>query len=54
VTGSSGTGDYELRGEIFRTRPERSWDPPSLLYSGCRFFSVGKAAGAWRWPSTPI
>jgi len=35
-------------GEIFRTRSERPWGPPSLLYSGYRVFSGGKAAGAWR------
>ena len=23
-----------VRGEIFRTRPDRPWDPPSLLQSG--------------------
>ena len=40
-------------GEIFRTRPDRPWGPPSLLYSGYRVFPRGKAAGAWRWPPTP-
>ena len=40
-------------GEIFRTRPDRPWGPPSLLYSGYRVFSGGKAAGAWRWSPTP-
>ena len=40
-------------GEIFRTRPDRPWDPPSLLYDGYRVFPGGKAAGAW-WPPTPI
>jgi len=35
-------------GEIFHTRPDRSWDPPSLLYNGYRVFSRGKAAEAWR------
>jgi hypothetical protein len=34
-------------GEIFRTRPDRRWGPPSLLYSGYRVFPGGKAAGAW-------
>ena len=28
--------------------------PPSLLYNGYRVFQGGKAAGAWRWPPTPI
>jgi hypothetical protein len=32
-------------GEIFRTRPDRPWGPPSLLYTGYRVFPVGKAAG---------
>ena len=34
-------------GEIFRTRPDRLWGPPSLLYSGYRVFPGGKAAGTW-------
>jgi len=54
VTGSSGTDNCELWGEIFNTRPERSWDPPNLVYGGYRFFSTGKTAGVWRWPPTPI
>jgi len=33
-------------GEIFRTRPDRPWSPPNLLYNGYRVFSGGKAAGA--------
>jgi len=33
-------------GEIFRTRPDRLWGPPSLLYNGYRVFPGGKAAGA--------
>ena len=36
------------------TRPGRPWGLPSLLYNGYRVFPGGKAAGAWRWPSTPI
>jgi hypothetical protein len=40
-------------GEIFRTCPDRLWDPPSLLYNRYRVFLGGKAAGAWRWPPTP-
>jgi len=39
-------------GEIFRTRPDRPWGPPSLLYNGYRVFPTGEAAGAWRWPPT--
>jgi len=37
-----------------RSRPQRPWGPPSLLYNGYRIFPGGKAAGAWRWPPTPI
>jgi hypothetical protein len=40
-------------GEIFRTRPDRPWGPPSLLYNGYRVFPGGKAVGAWCWPPTP-
>ena len=40
-------------GEIFRTRPDRPWGLPNLLYNGYRLFPVGKAVGAWRWPPTP-
>jgi hypothetical protein len=35
-------------GRDIRTRPERPWDPPSLLYNGYRIFPGGKAAEAWR------
>jgi hypothetical protein len=41
-------------GEIFRTRPDRPWGPPSLLYNGYRVFPGGKAAGALRGPPTFI
>ena len=34
--------------EIFRTRPDRPWGPPSLLYNGYQVFPRGKAVGAWR------
>jgi hypothetical protein len=33
--------------EIFRTRPDRPWGPPSLLYNAYRVFPGRKAAGAW-------
>ena len=33
-------------GEIFRTYPDRPWDPPNLLYNEYRVFPGGKAAGA--------
>ena len=32
--------------EIFCTRPDRPWGPPSLLHNGYRVFPGGKAAGA--------
>ena len=35
-------------GDIFRTRPDRPWGPPSLLYNGYRVFPGGKVAEAWR------
>ena len=35
-------------GEIFRTRPDRPWGPPSLLYNVYLVFPGGKVAGAWR------
>jgi hypothetical protein len=38
--------------EIFRTRLDRPWVPPSLLYNRYRVFPGGKAAGAWCWPPT--
>jgi len=43
-----------LGGEIFRTRLDWHWGPPSLLCNGYRFIPGGKAAGAWRWPHTTI
>jgi hypothetical protein len=52
--GLDGPGSNLGGGEIFRTRPERSLGPPSLLYNGYRVFPVGKAAGAWCWPPTPF
>jgi len=35
-------------GEIFRTRPDRPWGSPSLLYKEYRIIPRGKAAGALR------
>jgi len=40
--------------EIFRTRPDRLWGPPNLLYNGYRVFPGGKAVGTWRLPPTPF
>ena len=34
-------GSKPYRGEIFRTRPNRPWGPPSLLYHGYRFHFPG-------------
>ena len=41
------------RVEIFRTRPQRLWVPPSLLYNEYRDIPDDKAAGAWRWLPIP-
>jgi hypothetical protein len=51
--GMDGPGIESRWTEIFRTRPERLWGPPSLLYNGYRVFLWGKAAGAWCWPPNP-
>jgi hypothetical protein len=40
-------------GEIYRTRPDLPWGPPSLMYSEYRVSPGGKADGAWSWPTTP-
>ena len=42
------------RGEIFHTRPDRPWGPPSFVYNRqWVFFRGGKAAGARHCPPTP-
>jgi len=43
VRGSNPVGGM---GEIFRTRPDRPWGPPSLLYNGYRVFSGVKRPGS--------
>jgi hypothetical protein len=43
-----GPGIESRWGEIFVTRPDRPWAPPSLLYNGYRVIPGGKAAGSWR------
>ena len=44
-----GPGDrIPVGGEIFRTRPDRPRGLTSLLYSGYRVFTGGKAAKEWR------
>ena len=45
---------YPGGGEIFRTRPDLSWDTPSFLYNGYRVFPWCKATWTWRWPHTLI
>jgi hypothetical protein len=47
ATGWTVRGSNPGGGEMFRTRPDRLWSPPSFLYNGFRVFSGGKAAGAW-------
>jgi len=48
LTGWMVRGSNPGGSEIFRTRPDRPWGPPSLLYSGYWVFPGGKAAGSWR------
>ena len=50
--GLDGPGIKSRWGEIFHTRPDRTWGLPSLLYNGYRVFPGGKAAGARCWPPT--
>jgi hypothetical protein len=45
--GLDGAGIESTWGEIFHTRPDRPWGPPSLLFNGYRVFPRGKAMGAW-------
>jgi hypothetical protein len=47
ATGWTVRGSNPGGGEIFRTRPDRPWVPPNLLYNEYRVFAGGKAAGAW-------
>jgi hypothetical protein len=53
ATGWTVRGSNPGGGEIFRTRPDRPWGPPSPPYNGYRVFPGGKTTEAWRWPSTP-
>jgi len=46
--GLDGPGIESRWGKIFRTRLDRPWGPPNLLYNGHRVFPGGKAVGAWR------
>jgi hypothetical protein len=54
TTGWMVRGSNPGGGAIFRTRPDRPWGPPSLLYKGYRVFPGDKSAGAWCWPPTPF
>jgi hypothetical protein len=45
--GLDGPGIESRWSANFRTRPDRPWGPPSLVYNGYRVFPGGKAAGAW-------
>ena len=47
ATGWTVCGSNPGGGRIFRTRPDRPWDPPSLLYNEYQVFPGGKADGAW-------
>jgi hypothetical protein len=49
-----GPGIESRWGEIFRTRADRTWGPPIILYNRYRLFPGVKAAEAWRWPPSPI
>ena len=46
ATGWTVRGSNPDGGEIFRTRPERPWGQPNLLYNKYRVIPGGKAAGA--------
>jgi len=48
ATGWTVRGSNPGWGGIFRTRPNRPWGPPSLVYNVSRVFHGGKAAGTWR------
>jgi len=51
--GLDGPGIKFQRGEVFRTRPDRLWGPPSFLYIEYRVISGGEAAGVWRYLHIP-
>jgi len=40
-------------GEIFRTRPDRLWGSPNLLYNGYRVFPGWNAAEGWHDQASP-
>jgi hypothetical protein len=43
-------GSNPGEGEIFRTRPDRPWVSPNLLYNEYRSIPGDKAVGQWLWP----
>jgi hypothetical protein len=45
ATGLNVRGSNPRVGEIFRTRPDRPWSTPSLLYNGYRVFTLVKRPG---------
>ena len=47
ATGWAVLGSNSGGGRDFRTRPDRTWRPPCLLYNGYRVFPGGSAAGVW-------
>jgi hypothetical protein len=51
---ADGSGIDSRWGENLRTRLDRPWVLPSLLYNGYRVIPRDKLAGAWCWPLTPI
>ena len=53
ATGWTVRGSNAGGGDIFRTRPDFPWVPPSLLYNGYRVTPGATAVGEWRWSLTP-
>jgi len=53
ATGWTVRGSNPDGSDIFGTRPDRLWAPPSLLCNGYRVFPGGKATGTWRDPPPP-
>jgi len=47
VTDWTVRGSNPCKRQDFRSRPDRPWDPPSLLHNEHRVFRGGKTAGAW-------
>jgi hypothetical protein len=50
VTGWTVRGLNPGESEVFRTRPDRPWGPPSPLYNVYRVIPAVKAVGSWHWP----